>query len=300
MRDNGSMIFTKMLKMVVVSSVLVALGKPMSALANDKIRISFGGHPLDQYAVGALQLALKQLGAPLEVSITERSATQGRLKLEVIKGQYDIMWAASTPVDEEDMLPVRFPMLKGLLGYRVLIIHSEDQVRFDKVTTLDELKQFSFGQALDWADTGILKSNGFNVITSSNYPSLFDMMQARRFDAFPRGVVEPWGELAQRDLPNLTVENKLVIVYPMPFYFFVKKDNVSLAKLVELGLEKALANGEFDRYFAQSLEQGFKLDLSVLEGRRFIHLTNPHLTSATPLMRSELWLFSDTIKKAAN
>lgn len=270
---------------------------PAGVAATEAVRISFGGHPLDEYAVGLLELAFSEIDTPIELNITKRSATQGRLKLEVMKGKYDIMWAASTPVDEADMLPIRIPMLKGLLGYRVLIIHAGDQQRFTEVATIDDLKAFSMGQALDWADTGVLKVNGFEVVTSSNYPSLFDMLVARRFDAFPRGIMEPWGELAARDLPSLKVEDSLVLVYPMPFYFFVKKDNLVLAKLVELGLEKSLASGSFGRYFTHHLHAEFKLDPAILEGRKHIYLTNPNLTPQTPLARKELWFATDTLWK---
>lgn len=284
-------------KVAAVIGLLLGAYVPAGVATTETVRISFGGHPLDAYAVGLLELAFSEIDMPMELKITERSATQGRLKLEVMKGKYDIMWAASTAVDEADMLPIRIPMLKGLLGYRVLIIHAGDQQRFNDVATLDDLKAFSMGQALDWADTGVLKANGFEVVTSSNYPSLFNMLVARRFDAFPRGIMEPWGELAARDLPSLKVEDSLVLVYPMPFYFFVKKDNLVLAKLVELGLEKSLASGSFDRYFTHHLNAEFKLDPTILEGRKHIYLTNPTLTPQTPLARKELWFATDTLLK---
>lgn len=261
----GRMVYREILRVVAVIGVLLGANVPVSHATTETVRISFGGHPLDQYAVGLLELAFSEIQLPMALDITKRTATQGRLKLEVMKGKYDIMWAASTQIDEHDMLPIRIPILKGLLGYRVLIIHAEDQRRFNEVATLEDLKAFSMGQAFDWADTSVLKANGFEVVTSSNYPSLFNMLVARRFDAFPRGIMEPWGELAVRDLPSLQVENSLVLVYPMPFYFFVKKDNLVLAKLVELGLEKSLASGSFDRYFSHNLSTEFKLDPTILD-----------------------------------
>lgn len=262
-----------------------------SAMAGDKLRISFGCHPLDSYSVGLLELALDQFDTPISLDVTHRAATQGRLKIDVMEGRYDIMWAANTKEDDTDMLPIRFPLFKGLLGYRVMIIHKKDQARFSGVRTLEDLRTFSMGQALDWADTGILRANGIHVIASSNYPSLFDMIAAGRFDAFPRGIMEPKKELASRDLPQLTIENELVLVYPMPFYFYVKKDNVALAHLIGLGLEKAIANGSFDEYFFTKLEQEFKLDLKEIKRRRPIYMSNPNLSPLTPIARKELWLY---------
>lgn len=279
--------------LVFIFAVIGGMVSPNSLATSDRIRISYGGHPLDSYAVGLIELALAQLEIPIEVDVENREATQGRLKIDVMEGRYDIMWAATTKIDETDMQAIRFPLFKGLLGYRVLIIHADDQKRFSEVKELADLQQFSMGQALDWADTSILKSNGIKVITSSNYPSLFDMLVARRFDAFPRGVMEPWGELAARDLPQLKVEDELLLVYPMPFYFYVKKDNVGLAHLIGLGLEKALENGSFDAYFYSRLTDEFKLDLEALNSRRAIYLSNPNITPGTPIDRSELWLYQD-------
>ena len=46
------------------------------------------------------------------------------------------------------------------------------------------------------------------------------MVDGDRFDAFPRGVNEPFGELAQRpDLPDLKVEDTILLVYRMPFIY---------------------------------------------------------------------------------
>ena len=38
-------------------------------------------------------------------------------------------------------LPVRIPIRKGILGYRIFLIRKQVREKFAKITTLDELKQ---------------------------------------------------------------------------------------------------------------------------------------------------------------
>ncbi len=50
----------------------------------------------------------------------------------------------------------------------------------DSVESLDDLRTFAFGLGLGWVDVGILKSNGFRVVTGSSYEGLFEMLVAGR------------------------------------------------------------------------------------------------------------------------
>jgi Bacterial extracellular solute-binding proteins, family 3 len=177
-----------------------------------------------------------------------------------------------------------------LLGYRILIINKKNQHKFSQVKTLDDLKQFTFGQGKTWTDTKILQANGLKVVTINKYPGLFYMVDGERFDAFPRGVNEPFGELAQRpDMTDLTVENSILLVYRMPFYIFVSRDNPKLGNDIETGLNRAVADGSFDKIFYGEPNIKDVLDKANMKNRRIFNLNNPFLTKETPLERTELW-----------
>jgi hypothetical protein len=64
------------------------------------------------------------------------------------------------------------------------------------VHSLADLKPMRFGQGSDWPDTAVLRDNGLQVVTSQNYASLFRMLDAGRFDLFPREVLVAWDEQA--------------------------------------------------------------------------------------------------------
>ncbi len=141
--------------------------------------------------------------------------------------------------------------------------------------TLDDLRRLRFGQRQDWADTPILRANGLEVKTSQNYESLFRMLDAGRFEVFPREVVVIDGELedASRAGLHLAIDQHVALHYPAAFYFFVSRQRPELAEAIRQGLEKAIADGSFERLF----ERHFKTRLGklALRQRRIIELKTP-------------------------
>jgi hypothetical protein len=127
----------------------------------------------------------------------------------------DVVWSSTSEVKERNFIAIRIPLHKGLLGYRIALIVKGDQARFDSVRTVDDLKRFTVGQGIGWGDVAIYNQNGFKVVVA-NYDQLFPMLEARRFDLFPRGVGEVFHEYDTRKLrePNLAIEQHLLIEYP--------------------------------------------------------------------------------------
>ncbi|MBQ1783557.1 MAG: diguanylate cyclase [Gammaproteobacteria bacterium] len=244
--------------------------------------------PKEAYVLGALKLALAYSGTDTFVP-TSTFLEQGRLVEELKSGAISVMWAGTQPQYEEELRPIHFPVLKGLLGYRIFIIRAGDQHRFSQVNTFDQLKRLTAGQGAFWADTEILRSAGIPVITSVKYPGLFHMLDGGRFDYFPRGAHEPWSELVNNRTLPLEVEKELCVYYPLPMYFFVARNNEALAKRIEDGLEQALTDGSFDRYFFANPTIQDVLSKANLQQRRQFRITNPSLSPQTPLDRSELW-----------
>jgi hypothetical protein len=253
--------------------------------------------PTAPYAVKMLELALSHIERPYKVQTSYEKYTQSKTNEELKNnGLINLIWEASDKTMEEEFRPIRICLYKGLLGYRILIINKKNQEKFDRVTTLDQLKQLSFGQGRFWADTRILEANQFKVVKVTKYTNIFFMVDGDRFDAFPRGVLEPFNELAKRpQLPDLTVEKNLMIVYKMPFYFFVAKDNQRLANDLELGLNRAIADGSFDKTFFGDPSIQDVIQKANMKNRRIFNIDNPVLSDATPLSRTELWLDPKTL-----
>lgn len=199
----------------------------------------------------------------------------------------DVMIGTATRERESLYLPIRFPILKGLNGWRVALINKDNPELFKDVDSLAALKKFIPGQFHSWTDTDILENNGLNVAKAGNLDGLFMMLDKNRIDYFPRSVLEADWDVRMHAELNLMVDPYLLIKYPNAYYFYVRKDNTELADDIHLGLEKALADGSFDRIFYKSYGEGLKQ--LTIKNRKVIHLTNAFILEHTPLEREELW-----------
>jgi len=249
------------------------------------------GNDNDRYAFEMLQLALGYANGKYKItSDTATDKTLSRTMNEIESGDVDIMWTATDQEKEDLMLPIRIPLYKGLFGYRIFIINKDNQAKFKNVQTFDDLKKLTLGQGTAWADTKILEANGLNVVKTMKYPSLIYMVDGGRFDAFPRGVHEPWAEVKNYPKLNLMVEPNLMLVYKMPFYLFVNKNNSSLAKDIEQGFNQAIADGSFNKHFFANPAVKEVIENANLRNRKIFELKNPSLPEKTPVDRAELWL----------
>jgi hypothetical protein len=86
-------------------------------------------------------------------------------------------------------LPIRIPLDKGLLGWRVALVNAATPDRLAGITNVRQLAGLLAGQVADWPDTAILRHAGLKVLTSQDYGNLFPMLQRNRFDYFPRSVI---------------------------------------------------------------------------------------------------------------
>ena len=277
---------------------IILLIQPLAAQTNIK-KITYPqpeSHedPRNQYFLGLLNLALSKGSdkSTFRLQAGQSNMQQGRAIYEVVQNRgIDVIWTVTSIEREKQLYAIRVPLMKGLLGYRVFIMRQEDRHLLDKVSTLSELTKYTVGQGHDWPDTGILKANKFNVVTSSTYQGLFTMLEQRRFQLFPRGLSEAWQELDSLKLgdSNLMVEENLMLYYPSPIYFFVNKDNKQLANKIEQGLKLAIADGSFEEYFLTFLRQQNIVEQANFKHRTVIQLDNPLLPENTPLEQKGLW-----------
>lgn len=282
-----------------ISVAMMVLGSlwmvPVAAQTIIKVNEAKDGN--GHYSMRMVRLALSKIDTRYDFKIDPAEVSQARNIADVAEGRSDLLWAATNQEMENQLLPIRIPLYKGLLGHRIFIINPASQARFDTVKTFEDLKRFTFGQGTTWADSDILASNGLTVVRTNKYHSLFYMVDGGRFDAFPRGVQEPWGEL--QSLPNLplAVEKRIMLVYRMPFYLFTSKNNTKLAADLELGLNRAIADGSFDEVFYNDPMVRDVLEKANLENRLVFPLNNPTLPKETPVDRPELWLDIRTLGK---
>lgn len=244
----------------------------------------------DAYPVGLLKLALSYSDTRYNIDDLDEVITQSRQIEELKSGNLDVTWLGTSETLEDELRPIRIPIFKGFLGHRIFIIRKGEQTSFNRVRTLEDLKKIRLGQGKTWTDTTILKAAGLNLVTSLKFDGLFYMLEGGRFDAFPRGVHEPWSEVVSRRELDLTIEENLMVVYKYPLFFFVRKDNVKLGNTIEDGLRKAAEDGRFDEFFFNSPVIKTVLDNANMQKRRTFHIDNPTLTRATRAIPDKYWL----------
>ena len=95
-----------------------------------------------EYRTKLLELALKkteQSDGEFKLVPTKTDATQKRGLTFLEEGTIDVVSVPTTKERETTFLPVRIPILKGILGYRVFLIQKSAQSRFNEVKTLEQL-----------------------------------------------------------------------------------------------------------------------------------------------------------------
>lgn len=243
------------------------------------------------YLLRIIALALQRVGQTADIRMTDLEMTQGRTLVELAtgRGPVDMMWTMTDRQREASgLLPVRIPIDRGLLGWRLLLVRRSELPQWQRVQHLDDLRELVAGQGHDWPDTTILRANGLKVGTSSVYEALFRMLAAGRVDYFPRSILEIDAELAGGRHPQLAIAPELMLHYPAAAYLFVSPSRPELAAALQAGLEAAVADGSFQRL--HRAQYGAVLKAHPVVPQRVLRLSNPLLPPETPLQRRELWL----------
>jgi len=252
-----------------------------------------------RYKVEILQSALhfsKALYGPYQIITQGPATTIDRAILEVKKGtEINTFMAITTAEWEHKTLPIRIPIRRGLLKYRLLAINNDSIETFKNIKTLDALKKLKVGLRRGWATMNIMKAQGFNIVEANNYEGLFHMLSSGRIDYIPRGINEIYHELDTRKekLPNLIVEQHLALAIPAPFYIFVSPSEPRLRERLKHGLEIMVKNRSlhdiFYKYYGDDIAK------ANISERNVIAIDNLYLHDKTPFNRKELWFENDKV-----
>ncbi|MFT5545677.1 MAG: hypothetical protein ACI832_000144 [Rheinheimera aquimaris] len=246
------------------------------------------GDPRGHYPIALLHLALGKAGSQYNPVPSKRDQAQWRTLRQLESGTgMDVVWTFTSIEREEKLRPIRIPIDRGLLGWRLLLIRQQDSSRFANISEANQLQPLRAVQGHDWPDFNILKYNQFNVIPSTHYQGMFTMLQLGRVDYFPRTITEIQSELHSHPNLDLAIAPELVLYYPAPLYYFVHPDKTQLAQDIEYGLRAAIADGSMKQLFLQHF--GDDIAQAHLQQRRVIRLQNPFLHPDTPLQDDSLW-----------
>lgn len=188
--------------------------------------------------------------------VPSKEMEQGRAFLELQQGNIDIVIAAANKKREKQVSIIHIPIDRGLLGFRVCLVNRTARSFQTIRSPIDFIeKKHTVGLGAHWPDKTIYEQNGFQVITSPVYNSLFSMLDNRRFDCFSRSISEVEGELALLANTNISIDENLVFIYPNADFIYVNPNKPELHKRLSMALVKSLEDASYYTIFDEFYEQ---------------------------------------------
>lgn len=194
---------------------------------------------------------------PYEMQYFSQFLSSNRSKLETEKGVLlDLLFSPHWRghyVNINNVIPVEFPVLNGMLGLRSVIISEENLPELRQSLQVADFKHMVAGLGAKWVDVEILAANNINVVEAQKFDALFPMLMHKRFDYIPLSVLEAQTAVVEHRLTysNLVISEDVSLFYPIPFYLYVNAQRPDLAARLEKGLQKVLADGSLNRLFDQ-------------------------------------------------
>lgn len=216
---------------------------------------------------------------------------QGR-EVELVRDNefFQVMWSMSSPERESKVQSIPIPLLKGLIGLRVMIIKKNNQDKFPISLNIEDFKNIRLGQANDWPDSDILEFNGMSLFRFPNYKTSFQLLNNSRFLGYPRGITEALSEIEENKNFEFVLEKNHLLYYPAPFYFYVSKKNKKLYNRLLLGLNRLIEKGEFDKLlFSDPTVRDALINTNITD-RKVHYLANPLFDDQKVLDDKRLWI----------
>lgn len=239
----------------------------------------------------SLEMALPEEAFSLELRAEPMRLPQQRMLRTLQQGdELDLTWTMTSAEREARMLPVRLPLLKGLAGYRVLVVRSQDRDRFANMQSAKDFAGLTGGQLQDWPDIDILRANNLEQISALTLDQLYQLLRAGRIDYVLRGITEVAIEQQIYDFSGLETMRSPVLRYPAPIYFFVTPQRPELAELLGYGLRKLHQSGGLEQLHRTHPNTApWFSDASLWQDRHFIDLENPDLKTPSDWQQTNLW-----------
>lgn len=168
---------------------------------------------------------------------------------------------------EFSLTRVDFPLRRGLLGVRQLVVRADRLPEFTALAHLSDLQQrHRLGYGQDWGDMPLMAQLGFQVVTARSTDLLYAGLRQGSLDFLSRGLNETPSELLRFSDPQvpLAVVPGVLLFYPLDDCFFVGPHRPQLRAVLMEGLQRARRDGSYRRLF----QRHFGASLAAVRGSR--------------------------------
>lgn len=204
-------------------------------------------NPLIAYRSALIRLAMQASGKPYTLTHCKvpMTSTSDLRYVELIKAgevcNVFVTSAGSRLTEGLKLIP--FPIYLGGGGYRVLLANPRGMKNAGSITRIEQLKNHPIGSGLDWVDTDILQTNGFEVVKGS-YLNLFEMLKVGRFDYLNRSIFEATSELGRYGTEQqLGLVQDMLLIYPEDLFFYTTPGRDDIRASLLDGLQKIYRSG---------------------------------------------------------
>ena len=189
------------------------------------------------------------------------------------RGAVDLAWAGASANNLKQFRAIDFPIMKGLIGYRLFLVKKSNRDILKEVSDLDDLKTFTIGQGSTWVEVDMFQRAGLQVVPAESYAALFSMLANDRFELFPRSILEIGNELSTFPQYDLEVADHVALHYDFELLFYVHQDNQQLHQYLTERLEDPIIKLQIQQLFTQYYQNS--LNEYHYEQRRVIKLPSP-------------------------
>lgn len=182
--------------------------------------------------------------------------------------------------EDPNLTVIPFPIMRGVVGYRVCFSHPDLSGKLNNVDGIDSLKDLMFGVGEEWFDKEIMNFNdlkntsvGYYFLVNQQINSLYEMAALKRIDIFCRGINEVIQEYDRHPaIKKLVLNKSFALRYDMPFFLYVHNENQALKERLFKGLDIIFNNGVFDKLWKSEFQKS--IDFVEMDKRKVIPIRN--------------------------
>lgn len=275
---------------MVLRSFLLIISLCLSALSWG-IDIKINDFRENNFYMDALVWLLNKSEADYRLIHTNHIMSSQVRKVTLVQdGEIDVMYAGTSVNMESKLKPIRFPITRGLVGTRLMLINKKYQMDYGKVKSLEDLKLYSGILSFGWPEKEIFEAVGLNQVEQL-YNDIFSNINSGSRYYFSRGILEIYSELLSREkeLPNVIVEDGLLLKYRSAVLFFINPKNVELEKIINMGFEKGYADGSYQEFFYNHPVIKASFEKAKLKQRTVIDIPNPFFPKESDAIPKQYW-----------
>ncbi len=292
------------LRIVFFGCAALFLIQAQAAAANTVVKFALGGHDIerDKYKTDLIKQILDNSGLDFSLYYYQKPGGHAIQIERVKRGTITIQSFGAYAELERKLIPIRVPIFKGLIGYRIFLINKKDQKKFSKIKTLDDLRKLTGMEGKGWTDIKIMEDAGLPQREVSGNAIYRMLNRGGRADYFSRAVYEAVGELQtlKTAYPDIAIEKRIFLTYPFAMYFYVSPKYPGLAEMLRRSFQELVESGRFDRFFYRHHYIRSAIEKANLDNRVKFNIPNKYLSSETRKLPRSYWFDMDKFNSCSN